>query len=69
MREYNKYYYQNTREHIIKNIAARKQLIKGPDKFRQQLVDDLNSGKRKFVKQPTRERLQLVQDPRTLQWS
>ena len=69
MREYNKTYYQNNREQIIKNIAARKQFMKGTDKFRQQLVDDLNSGKRKFVKQPTRERLQLIQDPRTLQWS
>jgi hypothetical protein len=69
MKEYNKKYYQNKRAEVIRLVIDRKSLLRGSDQFRQQLVEDLNSGKRKFVKQPTRERLQLIQDPKTLRWS
>ena len=68
LQEYNKAYYKAHREHILRKVSERTQLVRGTDAFREKLVEDLNSGKRKFVKQPTRDRLNLQQDPRTLRW-
>ena len=68
MREYNRAYYKANKEHIVSQVIARTQLIRGSDAFRAKLVEDLNSGKRKFVKQTTRDMLNIKQDPSTLRW-
>ena len=67
-REYNRAYYKANKEHIVSQVIARTQLIRGSDAFRAKLVEDLNSGKRKFVKQTTRDMLHIQQDPRTMLW-
>ena len=66
--EYNKAYYKAHRDDIVRKVSVRTQLVRGTDAFGEKLIEDLNSGKRKFVKQPTRDRLKLQQDPRTLTW-
>jgi hypothetical protein len=68
MKAYNKMYYQQNREIVNKMVSERKRLVRGPDAFRSKLVEELNNGTRKFVKAPTRERLNLQQDPKTLKW-
>ena len=64
--EYNRAYYLAHREHIVRKVTERTQLVRGSDAFRAKLVEDLNSGKRTFIKQQTRERLNIKQDPSTL---
>lgn len=66
--EYNRAYYLARREDIVRKVTERTQFLRGTDAFRQKLIEDLNSGKRKFIKQPTRERLNIQQDPRTEKW-
>ena len=66
--EYNRAYYEPHREHIVRKVTERTKLIRGSDAFRAKLLEDLNSGKRKFVKQNTRDLLNLQQDPRTMLW-
>ena len=68
MREYNRAYYKANKEHIVSQVIARTQLVRGSDAFRAKLIEDLNSGKRKFVKQTTRDMLNIQQDPRTMLW-
>ena len=68
MKTYNKMYYQQNREIVNKKVSDRKKLVRGSDAFRTKLVEELNNGTRKFVKAPTRERLNLQQDPKTLKW-
>ena len=68
-REYYNNYYHSHREHIVKLVADRKKLLKGSDLYRQKLIDELNSGKRKWVYIRTREKYGLQQDPKTLLWS
>jgi hypothetical protein len=69
MKTYNKMYYQQNKETVNKMVAERKKLVRGSDAFRAKLVEELNNGTRKFVKAPTKERLNLQQDPKTLKWS
>ena len=68
MKTYNKMYYQQNREVVNKMVSERKRLVRGSDAVRSKLVEELNNGTRKFVKAPTRERLNLQQDPKTLKW-
>ena len=68
MKEYNKTYYATHKQHIMKLVADRKKLVKGSDLYREKLVEELNTGKRKFVKGPTRAKFDLKQDPKTLKW-
>ena len=65
MKTYNKMYYQQNRENVNKIVSER---VRGSDAFRAKLVEELNHGTRKFVTAPTRERLNLQQDPKTLKW-
>jgi hypothetical protein len=66
--EYNRAYYEAHREHIVRKVTERTKLIRGSDAFRAKLLEDLNCGKRKFVKQNTRDLLNIQQDPRTMLW-
>jgi hypothetical protein len=68
MKDYNKAYYSMHKERIMKLVFDKKKLVKGSDAYRQKLVEELNSGKRKFIKGPTRARFDLKQDPKTLAW-
>ena len=68
MREYNKIYYEQHRDRVARLVTERKKLVRGSDAYRSKLVEELNNGTRKFVKAPTKERLQLQQDPKTLKW-
>ena len=69
MKEYNQKYYAMNKEHIMKLVADRKKLIRGSDMYRQKLVEELNNGKRKFIKGSTKAKFDLKQDPKTLLWS
>ena len=68
-REYYRNYYNSQRERIMKLVADRKKLLKESDIYRQKLIDQLNSGKKKWVYMSTREKYGLQQDPKTLLWS
>jgi hypothetical protein len=67
-KEYNRAYYEAHREHIVRKVTERTKLIRGSDAFRAKLLEDLNCGKRKFVKQNTRDLLNIQQDPKTMLW-
>ena len=68
-REYYRNYYNSQKERIMKLVADRKKLVKESDLYRQKLIEQLNSGKKKWVYIRTREKYGLQQDPKTLLWS
>ena len=67
-KEYNRAYYLARRTDLIQKVTEHTKLVRGSDAFRLKLIEDLNSGKRKFVKQNTRDILNIQQDPSTLKW-
>ena len=68
-REYYRNYYNAQRERIMKLVSDRRRLVKESVLYRQKLIDQLNTGKKKWVYISTREKYGLQQDPKTLLWS
>jgi len=71
-KEYNKTYYNEHKNNIIKQVVDRQKLIRNSDKYiedtRDKLVDDLNNGVSKFVQSKTLLKYQINIDPKTLKY-
>ena len=65
-------YYQQNRERIIRNTVERRRLVMNSDKYinanRQKLIDDLNSGKQKFITEAMKNKYFLARNPKTLEY-
>ena len=48
-REYYRNYYNAQRERIMKLVSDRRRLVKESDLYRQKLIDQLNTGRKKWV--------------------
>jgi hypothetical protein len=71
-KEYNKTYYDEHKNKIIKQVVDRQKLIRNSDKYiedtRDKLVDDLNNGVRKFIHFKTLLKYKINIDPKTLKY-
>ena len=70
--EYAKKSYSMNQERILKKHRARIELLKNSDVYqasrRQQLIEDLNSGKQKWLRESTQLKFDIKRCPKTLQY-